>query len=108
MVETAKTQKTPEMTKRARWEKIKRELLKLPKSYIKIKEIAINYEFEAVIIVLDPVSVSFELNLYREARKLELKYGINFARFEIFNLENYPEGFSFQEYYPKHKLIYKA
>ena len=100
--------KTPEMTKRAKWEKIKKELLKLPKRYPKIKEIAISHELEAIILIVDPVSVSYELNLYREARILELDYGVNYAGFDIINLDNFPGGYSVKELFgSKFKMIYE-
>ena len=101
--------KTPEMTKRAKWEKIKRELLKLPKTYPEIIGIVISLEYDAIILVVRPVSSTYELSLYREGRKMELKLGVNFARYEIYNLDNFPEGFLWKEHFDKRfKIIYDS
>lgn len=106
MVETVKTPKAPEMTKRAKWEKIKKELLRLPGIYPEITGIVISPEYDAIIIVVRPVSSAYELNLYREGRKLR-KLGIDFARFEVYNLDNFSEGFSWRDHFDsKFKIIY--
>lgn len=94
MVETAKT---PEITKRAKWEKIKRELLKLPKNMPEIVAIGINIKDEVIVIVTEPVSFDYELSLYRIGRKLRYQYGFPFEGFSIRNLSNYDKSFPWRE-----------
>lgn len=89
MVETAKTQKIPEMTKRARWEKIKKELLKAPKLFPEIMVIAIDYKYENIHIIVSPVSASYELKMYDVARKLRNTYGIDLDKFYIYNKSDF-------------------
>ncbi len=100
--------KTPEMTKRAKWEKLKKELLKLPKKIPEILAIAIDTKNDAITIVTKPVSISMELSLYRIGRNLRYVYGFPFDRFEIDNVANLAPGFSWKVFIqPGFKIIYE-
>lgn len=107
-VKTPETPKTPEMTKRARWKKIKGELLKLPKNIPEIVVIAINIADEGIIIVTEPVSADFNMSLYSIGRNLKYKYGFPFENFSIKNLAHYRKDFPWKEsLLSGHKTIYE-
>ncbi len=108
MVETAKTAKAPEMSKRARWEKIKRELLKLPKKVPEIKAIAIDTRNEGILIVTDPISHNLHMDLYDIGRSFRYKFGFPFEKFEIENLAQVIPGYPWQKLIlPGYKIIYQ-
>lgn len=94
MLETAKT---AQMTKRAKWAKIKKELLKLPGKIPEIVVIAIDIKAEEVTVVTAPVSPDFQMNLYSIGRNLKYKYGFPFENFEVKNLGHYRKDFPWKE-----------
>ena len=100
--------KIPEMTKRAKWEKIKRELLKLPKKIPEIKAIAVDSKEEGILIITDPISHNLHMNLYDIGRKFRHQYDVPFERFNIENLAQVIPGYPWQKLIlPGYKIIYQ-
>ncbi len=89
MVETSETAKTPVVSKRAKWEKIKKELLKLPRRFPEIIAIAIEPKTESIKIILDPVSLSLEDRLWDNGRILKNKFDIPFEHFDLENMAHF-------------------
>ncbi|GEM_PF-3528973 len=107
MVETAETAKTPEISKRAKWEKIKRELMKAPKLFPEIVAIAIDYKYEMIKIIVQPVSIEYEMKLYNIGRKFRYKYDVPFDNFSVLNLSSFPAGPWKNLVSSEYKIIYE-
>lgn len=108
MVETAETAKKPEMSKRAKREKIKRELLNLPEEIPEILAIAISVPDENRQVITEPISLEYEISLYRIGRKLRYKFGIPLIDFEINNTAYLSGGSSWKSMVMQgYKIIYE-
>lgn len=102
------TEETSQMTKRAKWAKIKKELQNLPTKTPEIIAIAVDTSKEAITIVTEPISTSMQLTLYDIGRNLRYKYGIPFEHFEIDNVARLAAGCSWKMFImPEFKIIYE-
>lgn len=97
----------PKMTKRARWEKIKTDLLKTPEKYPEIIAIALDVKSEIIQIITEPISAQYELKMYEIARNLRLKYGLDLANFYIYNLSDFNKLAWKDIINPGYKVIYE-
>lgn len=104
MVEIVKPDQT---SKRSKWEKLKKELLKAPKMFPEIVAIAIDYKYEIIKIIVQPVSIEYEMKLYDIGRNFRYKYDIPFDNFSVLNLSSFPVGPWKNLISSEYKLIYE-